>query len=260
MKNQQGFIPLAVLAILAVVGVGGTSAAVASQGSIPGDGLYPIKTLTENVRLATSFDKESKTKTQLAIAEEKLKEIEKLQTRGGDDEDVAEAANRYGAMISSAARNVAAAAQSGEGFDEALAELVTRSTSIHLSVLAEVYEKVPDQAKPAIERAMQESIRGQQEALNAVSGERREEVEQEVEQRKQEVQERLDTLRQEGKSIPDVPLLNPGSQQRNPVQTPQIPQQGGQQQGMPQQTGGTPNSENRGPQDTGKQQQIPGRP
>ncbi len=251
MKSQQGFIPIAVLAVLAVVGVGGTGAAVASQGSVPGDGLYPVKTLTENVRLASSFGEENKTKTQLAIAEEKLNEIEKLQERG-TDENIAEAADRYGSMISSAAQNVATAAQSGEGFDEALAALVTKATSIHLTVLAEVYEKVPDQAKPAIERAMQESTRGQEEALRGISGQRRQEVEQEVEQRKQEVQERLDTLREEGRPVPNVPLLNQGTQQ--------IPQQGTPQQGAPQQTGGAPESENRDAQDTGRPQQVPGRP
>ncbi|MBI2334345.1 hypothetical protein HYU96_00940 [Candidatus Daviesbacteria bacterium] len=244
MRNQQGFIPLAVLAIVAVVGVGGTGAAVASQGSVPGDGLYPVKTLTENVRLASSFGQESKTRTQLAIAEEKLKEIEKLQVRGGDDERIGEAADRYGSMISGAAQSVATSAQSGEGFDEALAELVTKATSIHLTVLAGVYEKVPDQAKPAIERAMQQSTRGQEEALRGVSNSRREEVEQEVEQRKQEVQERLDTLRQEGKPIP-----------RGPVQVPQTPQQGG----APESENEQGSSSNRGAQDTVRPT-TPGRP
>ena len=240
MKNQQGFVPIAVLAILAVVGVGGTGTVIASQGSVPGDGLYPVKILTENVRLATAFDEESKAETQLAIAEEKLKEIEKLQERGIEDEErIGEAADRYGDMISQAAGNVASAAQSGEGFDEALAELVAKATSIHLTVLAEVYEKVPDQAKPAIERAMQESTRGQEEALRGVSNGRRQEIEQEVEQRREEVQERLDNLRQEGKPIPGIPQLNQDTQRRGPAQIPQ--------------TEGAPaESENRGPQDAGR--------
>lgn len=47
-------------------------------------------------------------------------------------------------------------------------ELVARATSIHLEVLAIVYEKVPEQAKPAIERAMGVSIRGHERAVEAL--------------------------------------------------------------------------------------------
>ena len=41
-----------------------------------------------------------------------------------------------------------------------VAELVTEATSMHLEVLAELYEEVPEQAKKAIEQAMEQSFRG----------------------------------------------------------------------------------------------------
>jgi len=41
-----------------------------------------------------------------------------------------------------------------------VAELVTEATSMHLEVLAELYEEVPEQAKKAVERAMEQSFRG----------------------------------------------------------------------------------------------------
>jgi hypothetical protein len=41
-----------------------------------------------------------------------------------------------------------------------VAELVTEATSMHLEVLAEFYEEVPEEAKKAVERAMEQSFRG----------------------------------------------------------------------------------------------------
>lgn len=217
-RNQQGFIPLIILTVLTIAGVGGTGTIVASQVAVPGDRLYPVKTLTENIRLATSFGEDGQARTQLAIAEEKIREIEKLRESGDDGQRATEAAQRYSEMISSAAQNVASTIQSGQKFDPALAELVTKATSIHLTVLEEAYEKAPDQAKPSIEKAIQEGSKGQEEALKGVSPQRRQEVEQEVGQKKQEVQKKLDILREDGKPVPDIPQLNLGAEQGGSVQ------------------------------------------
>lgn len=58
----------------------------------------------------------------------------------------------------------------GLGKDTTVEQLVGRATSIHLEVLAEVYEKVPEQAKPAIEKAMGVSVRGHERAVEALEG------------------------------------------------------------------------------------------
>ncbi len=47
-------------------------------------------------------------------------------------------------------------------------ELVALATSHHLEVLKLVYEKVPDQAKPAIEKAMSVSVSGHERAVEAL--------------------------------------------------------------------------------------------
>ena len=49
-----------------------------------------------------------------------------------------------------------------------VADLVFKATAKHLDILAEVYEKVPEQAKPGIERAMEVSRRGHQQAVEAL--------------------------------------------------------------------------------------------
>lgn len=47
-------------------------------------------------------------------------------------------------------------------------QLVAKATSHHLDVLAEVYAKVPKEAKPAIEKAMNKSVRGREKAVEAL--------------------------------------------------------------------------------------------
>lgn len=65
-----------ILAVLAILGGGG--AAVASQNSLPGDTLYPVKTLTENVRLLTDITPEAKATTRIEYLQKRITEIEKL--------------------------------------------------------------------------------------------------------------------------------------------------------------------------------------
>jgi len=49
-----------------------------------------------------------------------------------------------------------------------VADLVFNATAKHLDILAEVYDKVPEQAKPGIERAMEVSERGHQRAVEVL--------------------------------------------------------------------------------------------
>jgi hypothetical protein len=51
-----------------------------------------------------------------------------------------------------------------------VAELVTEATSIHLQVLAELYEEVPEQAKEAVQRAMEQSFRGYEMIIGVLRG------------------------------------------------------------------------------------------
>ena len=59
-------------------------------------------------------------------------------------------------------------AQGLSGNMTAIEQRVARATSNRLEVLARVYENVPDQAKPAIERAMANSVRKHERAVEAL--------------------------------------------------------------------------------------------
>ncbi len=155
---QRGVIPLVVLTLLAVVGAGG-AATVVSQGSIPGDILYPVKETTENVRVATAFSDESKAKVHLAIADEKLNEIEKLEARGKSADKIVAAAERLEKNQEKAIKKLEKAQSEGKDVTTIVLRLQS-NLERQQSVLAGVLEKVPEQAREAIQRAMENSQRG----------------------------------------------------------------------------------------------------
>lgn len=74
-------------AVAALLVVGGTAgAAVASQGTLPGDALYPVKRAVENVRTGFSVSDRSKGSTLLSDADTRLDEVHRL-TRTGRSAD-----------------------------------------------------------------------------------------------------------------------------------------------------------------------------
>ena len=109
---------------------------------------------------------ERATEINLKAAEARLNRA-KTKTEEGDTEGMKEAVEefenrqKFGEEISEIAK--------GLGKDTtAIEQLVGRATSIHLEILAEVYEKVPEQAKETIEKAMEVSAQGHQGAVESL--------------------------------------------------------------------------------------------
>jgi hypothetical protein len=71
-------IVLAVLIALSVLGGGGAGAVYASQSSIPGDFLYPVKLLSEDVQLNWTVDPARQLEMNLEMAQERLQEMEQV--------------------------------------------------------------------------------------------------------------------------------------------------------------------------------------
>lgn len=181
MNNKKVLIALVVAAAILSPCVFAQDTALPNPGLTPDSPLYFLDTWSEDISLALTTNPESKTRKQIAISEEKLAEAETMGNKGkGEAAEVA--ADRYGKMVTDAAKGVAAAAQSGEAFADAVGELLATSTSISQQVLAGVYEKVPEQARSAIQKAMQVSSQGMEQALNAISNTNREQVREKVEQ------------------------------------------------------------------------------
>ncbi|MDP2641626.1 MAG: DUF5667 domain-containing protein [Candidatus Yanofskybacteria bacterium] len=198
---------LLLVSLLAAFVLGGTVQAQTTElpdpGMLPDNPLYFFKSWGEGIGTFFAFGGVAKAERFLNLAERRLAEANALAERGKPD-IAARSVERYEEQLARALARADEARENGLDTDEVLAK-VSEATLKHQEVLAGVYERVPEQAKPAIERAMQSGLRGHEEALQAISGEKREEALQEADQRRQEVEERLEGLRNQGVPIPAMP-------------------------------------------------------
>lgn len=193
-----------VLPLLILLLAGG--AAYAQTEDLPNPGLLPdspfyfLKGWVEGIGTFFTFGDLAKAGRFSHLAEVRLAEAKALVEKG-KPEIAEEPILRYQDQLEAALTKASEAKAKGLDTDEVLAK-VAESTLKHQAVLADVYEKVPEQAKAAIERAMQAGMRGHEEALKAISGEKREEVMEQVEQKRQEVEQKLEGLREKGIPVP----------------------------------------------------------
>jgi hypothetical protein len=129
-------IVLIVTLLLSLVG-GGT--VYASQDSLPGDWLYPVKMAVEDARLALTSEEGG---LYQQLAGERVEEVLTLIQHERYD-DIPAAMQRFEIQVAGGARSLH---QRG-GFDPEV-------LSGHVEVLTGLLEVVPDQAKPAIEQAI----------------------------------------------------------------------------------------------------------
>ncbi len=87
-----------------------------------------------------------------------------------DVEEMEEALNEVDKLFEFGAEISAIAKGLGKG-ETTVDQLVARATSVHLDVLAEVYEKVPEQSRAAIENAMIKAAASQERAVEALKSE-----------------------------------------------------------------------------------------
>jgi len=129
----------------------------AKKVSINGQGTALRLLARENARRAIQIN--------LAAAEGRLNRAQ-VKAEENETDEVEDALDEFGEMnkfgqeISEIAR--------GLSDNRTVDELVALATSHHLEVLAIVYEKVPDQAKPAVEKAMDVSVRGHERAVEVL--------------------------------------------------------------------------------------------
>lgn len=194
-------------------------------GLLPDSPFYFLKNWTEGIGTFLTFGEIAKTERFIKLSEKRLAEANALIEKGKPE--IAERAiGRYQEHLNLALTKAEEAKTKGLDTDEVLVK-VAEATLKHQAVLADVYEKVPEQAKSAIERAMQVGMRGYEEALKAVSGQKREEVMEQVEQKRQEVEQRLEELRDKGIPIPTIPTreeIEEGIPARPETGRPEVPE------------------------------------
>ncbi len=153
------------IAILGVLVFSGAARAQTSDlpdpGMLPGNPFYFIKSFFENIGTFFTFGNSAKAERYLGLAEKRLAEAEALATQG--DERVQVAIARYEEQYTKAKERTERTAN----FD--LKAQVANATTKHLSVLDEVLNKVPEQAKESVRATKERSISGQLEALRGIA-------------------------------------------------------------------------------------------
>ncbi len=147
-------------------------------GLTPDSPFYFLDTLGERIGMFFTFRVEKKAEKALKYAEEKLAEVmamaEKNQIKA-----LEKANKKYQEFLGLANIKTQDAQNKGKDIEE-LAILITEKTLKHQEILAEVFEKVPEEAKPAIKKAMEVSRKGSEEAVQAVTGAKKEELQQTI--------------------------------------------------------------------------------
>jgi len=233
MLKKLLLVPLLTLFLFAGAAQAQTTNELPEPGMLPDSPFYFLKSWSEGIGTFFTFGDVAKAERFLNLSEKRLAEANALVAKGKPE--VAEkAVVRYQEQLNRALTKAEEAKAKGLDTDEVLAK-VSEATLKHQAVLADVYEKVPEQAKSAIQRAMQAGMRGHEEALKAVSGQKREEVMEQIEQKKQEVEQRLKGLRDKGIPIPTIPTREeieqriPARPETGKPETPGQPQTQGQE-------------------------------
>lgn len=153
----------AVLAVILALVLASAGTAIAAQSSMPGDPLYPVKRVTERLGLLVVRDLPGKTHLRLEFTRRRAEEIEALYDRGQDVEE--------GILAELAAETEETLEEievAPEGNRERLFEKLVDLTERQQEVLQRVYDRVPEQAKPALLRALEVSRRGHERATEAI--------------------------------------------------------------------------------------------
>jgi len=87
-SNLRYALPL----IVGVIFLGAGGAAFASQGSLPGETLYPVKILTEDIRTSIAASPESKAELHITFASRRIQEVKEIINEKGVDEGTIEVA------------------------------------------------------------------------------------------------------------------------------------------------------------------------
>ncbi|MBI2934162.1 MAG: hypothetical protein HYY29_01190 [Chloroflexi bacterium] len=145
---------LIAMGLVPVFAIGGTTV-YAYERSLPDEALYPLKMAVENVQLTLATDPESKADVHLKLAERRTDEIADQASRGR---------TIAAATVDSAAGQLDKAIREISAIPEAQArpflERLSKSTVKQETRLSEALAKAPPSAKPAVEKAITTTKRG----------------------------------------------------------------------------------------------------
>ena len=154
----------AALALLLLVGLFTAGVVNASSASLPGESLYRVKLAGERVRLALATSPETEIRLRLSFASERLSEAQTL-VGHENGEQMDHLMSRYAAELE-AASGILRRQRDRDSGVAALSSNVEQIVAKQESALSEIRDRVPEEALPALERALAAS----QQAREAAQG------------------------------------------------------------------------------------------
>ena len=155
-----------ILAIVLAIAATGGGTAYASQDALPGDILYPEKTLIEDARLFFAFSDETKAETYLQIADTRIEELSRLpEDRSRFVERLME---RYRYNLERGLDFAEQRIEQGGNASGLLARFQERLT-YHYEVLQIVCNQVQVEARHAVEYAINASMQGLERACRLMA-------------------------------------------------------------------------------------------
>jgi hypothetical protein len=170
------FKPMIILAGIVIAALlGGGGVAYASQGSLPGDTLYPVKLMTEDVQTAAAWNPEKKVALEGKFANRRVEEIQKLQERLKNKKEkikpevVLKAMERVAERLEKAEARIAEI-EEGKLKDKALlaASRLEEALQNHEQLLLDLAGEVPDEAEQALLRAQAKAALHAEKAMETI--------------------------------------------------------------------------------------------
>lgn len=142
------------LVVVAIMLFGGASAtAFASQSSLPGDALYPLKMGLEQTQISLANDAYVQAKLYLDFAQRRMDEITEL-LRQGRSSDVEFASNEFEYYIQQAMEATQTVMTTDPERGAELSSLVSQALLDYAVALKAVLLEAPDPVKPVVEKAL----------------------------------------------------------------------------------------------------------
>jgi hypothetical protein len=152
-------VPLWTIILVAAVSLIGGGTAYASGSALPGDGLYPLKLSIEEARLFLA-DNAGDVSLTIQFAQNRAEEINAL-IEADREADLSLAVDLFSDQVTAATDSLTVLAQTEPERAAQLGSQLDQTLSTHTDKLNSLLATVPDAAKPALERAIFASSRGQ---------------------------------------------------------------------------------------------------
>jgi hypothetical protein len=155
---------IAIVLVIVVVlsGLGGT--VYAAQDSLPGDTLYPVKLAVEEVTMMLGGNDVARAERALDFATKRVREMLTLTERERLG-DLGVSADKYCCAMNMSLVRMEVAVGNGGSFAEDITRLMVETMAQHVPLLDGVYNVTPDEAKPAMTRAMERALTCYQTAI-----------------------------------------------------------------------------------------------